>query len=173
MDETGSTEGSVSTEESTSVITSRRWSAQNWMVIMLFSLLTILGIAISTGMLGLNVIQIPDPDTTTSIQIPLYVYLYATLGALGYVFTRLMNRLENYDEWGEIEKLAEMGLRIPAAWVLSAGIYLLLSEFTTAGSSASARTIAGIAFLVGLYVNVALKSLGSIADRILGRPRNQ
>jgi len=72
------------------------------------------------------------------------VYVHATLGALGYVFTKLMVDIGRYDEPGEVRELVEMGMRIPAAWILGAGF----------------------------YVNVAIKSLGSLANRMLGRGRN-
>lgn len=146
-----------------------RWSVANWLFIGVFTVLTLLGVVISTGGLARWMLAVPaETGSPATVSVPPYVYLYASLGALGYVFTKLMTRLDRYDEWGEIEHLAQMGLRIPAAWVLAAGIYLLFTG-TVPGQSSTPAVSAGVAFLVGLYVNVALKSLGGFADRILGR----
>jgi hypothetical protein len=143
------------------------WSSGNWLLIAALTALTLVVIALSAGL-------VPVEGWLTSsggaVIVPPYVYLYASLGALGYVFTRLMVDIEAYDEYDEIEELAEMALRLPAAWVLAAGVYLLFAAgtaFTNGGSGQ--QYAAGLAFLVGLYVNVAMKSLGSLADRLLGR----
>lgn len=61
-----------------------------------------------------------------------------------------------------------MGMRIPAAWVLASGFYLVLVQAGTDPVD-DPHMFATVAFLVGLYVNVAVKSLGSLADRMLGR----
>lgn len=161
---------SESADVRTAPVTSRAWSTENWALILLFSLLTLVGVVISTGELNLGIIDASkSPTATDSVRVPMYVYLYASLGALGYIFTKLMTNLERFDEWGEIEQLAEMGLRLPAAWVLAGGTFLLLTSFSDSGDVVNARFVAGLAFLVGLYVNVALKSLGGLADRLLGR----
>jgi hypothetical protein len=161
--------GTEATDGRTAVRTGRRWSRENWLLIGLFTLLTVAGVAISTGVLSLGVVTPSGgAGSGSSVRVPVYVYLYASLGALGYVFTKLMTQLDSFDEWGEIEHLAEMGLRIPAAWVLAAGIYLL-STSASGTAQVGLSLSAGVSFLVGLYVNVALKSLGSLADRILGR----
>ncbi|WP_299263596.1 hypothetical protein [Halorientalis sp.] len=143
------------------------WSAGNWLLIGVLTGLTLVGIGLSAGL-------VPVDGWLTApggaVVVPPYVYLYASLGALGYVFTKLMTNVEAYDEYSEIEELAEMALRMPAAWVLAAGVYLLFAAgaaFTNGGSGQ--QYAAGLAFLVGLYVNVAVKSLGSLADRLLGR----
>jgi hypothetical protein len=143
------------------------WSSGNWLLIGALTALTLVGIVLSAGF-------VPVEGWLTAsdgaVIVPPYVYLYASLGALGYVFTRLMVDIEAYDEYDEIEELAEMALRLPAAWVLAAGVYLLFAAgtaFTNGGSGQ--QYAAGLAFLVGLYVNVAMKSLGSLADRLLGR----
>lgn len=60
-----------------------------------------------------------------------------------------------------------MGLRIPAAWILATGVYLFIGELGQVSGTEGATFAAGVAFLVGVYVNVALKMLGSLADRIL------
>lgn len=140
----------------------------NWSLIVLFTALSIVGIALSTGVFSLGVV-----DATTGsagdVGVPGYVYLYATLGALGYIFTKLMSHLESFDEATEVDRLVELALRIPVAWVLGAGTYLLSTALLPDSAPTTARFTAGFAFLVGLYVNVTMKSLGSLADRLLGR----
>jgi Na+/H+ antiporter NhaC len=144
------------------------WSVVNWAVIALFSGLTLVGVVLSIGVFE-PVVSTSGGSDTSAVAVPLYVYLYAGLGALGYVFTKLMADLDQYTEWSKLEQLAAMGMRIPAALILAAGIYLFLGDFSGAAENGD-RFAAGVAFLVGLYVNVALKALGSLADRILGRP---
>jgi len=145
----------------------------NWVIYGLFGGLTLAGVAVSTDLFGAGIMVAPaDPLGADPVRltVPLFVYVHATLGALGYVFTKLMTGLEAYDEPGEVRDVIEMGMRIPAAWVLGAGFYLVLVQ---AGNDPAAdpHLFATVAFLVGLYVNVAIKSLGSIADRMLGRGR--
>ncbi|WP_152042509.1 hypothetical protein [Salinigranum salinum] len=149
--------------------TGTNWSRWNWSIILLFAVLTLVGVALAVGVID-SVVEIPeDPSESDLVVVPLYVFLYAGFGALGYVITKLMNQINQYDEWSEVEHLVAMGLRIPAAWILAAGIFLFIGEFGGVGETTGSRFTAGVAFLVGLYVNVALKALGSLADRILGR----
>lgn len=154
------------TGDETTGVPASRWSRVNWAFIVVFTVLTVVGVAVSTGVLGMGWVTGQQPSAS-SVQVPAYVYLYASLGGLGYVFTKLMAEFEDFDDWDDLENLVEMGLRIPAAWVLAAGLHLIVTA--SPGGRPSVRLAAGIAFLVGLYVNVALKSLGSLADRILGR----
>lgn len=151
-----------------------KWGLGNWLLYGFFGGLTLAGVALSSNVVGNNVlIAPPEPtaDGSIPLTIPLFVYVYATLGALGYIFTKLMADLNKYDEPSEIRGIIEMGMRIPAAWVLGAGFYLV---FVLAGSNPvdQPHLFATIAFLVGLYVNVAVKTLGSLADRMLGRVRS-
>lgn len=147
--------------------TGPEWSMVNWAIIFVFTILTLAGIALSVGQVE-PVVKIEGNGTDTA-TIPLYVYLYAGLGALGYIFTKLMAELDQYTKWSKLEQLGGMAMRIPAAWVLAAGIYLFAGALEPRIELDGARFIAGAAFLVGLYVNVALKALGSLADRVLGR----
>jgi hypothetical protein len=144
-----------------------RWSLDNWVLVGLFGGLTLAGVAISTGIAGADVLEAPS-EPPAGVTVPLFVYLYATLGALGYVFTKVMVSTGSLAGAGGTGELVSMGMRIPAAWVLGAGFYLLLVQ---GGSdpSTNPHLFATVAFLVGLYVNVAVKSLGSLADRMLGR----
>ncbi len=160
---------SESESEETTEEDKSNWSSMNWTIILLFTVLTVVGIALSAGWLE-SVVAVPSTDSDSNVvTIPLFVYLYAGFGALGYVFTKLMNQIEEYDEWNELKHLVEMAVRIPAAMILAAGIHLFIGDLGQVNGTTGARFAAGVAFLVGLYVNVALKALGSLADRILGR----
>lgn len=167
------------------------WSMVNAAVIGLFVVLSAIGLLLSMGLVEWLVAVPSSASSPSTMTVPPYVYLYAGLGALGYVFTKLMVEFDRYDEWHDAEALASMLMRVPAALVLAAGVYLLLGglglpsemagETVATGSNATngesgargAQFVAGISFLVGLYVNVALKSLGGLADRILGRQRER
>lgn len=145
-----------STEESGTYVRDRQWSMENWVLIGVFFLLTAAGVVLSVRW------------APAAVAVPAYVYLYASLGALGYAFTKLITGLGGFVEWGSFEELVEMGLRIPAAWVLGAGVFLLFGPIVPEGVPETGRIVAGVSFLVGLYVNVAVESLGALADRLLG-----
>jgi hypothetical protein len=144
------------------------WARKNWLLITLFTALSIVGVVVSTGALGFGLVD-ADGGSSDGVSVPAYVYLYASMGALGYIFTKLMSGIESYDETDDMDRLVELALRIPVAWVLGAGVYLLSTALLAPGQPETARFTAGVAFLVGLYVNVTMKSLGSLADRLLGR----
>ena len=149
---TGTTEGALARD--------------NWLLVVLFTALTIVGVVLSTGLLNLGLVE---ASATSGVEVPFYIYLYATLGALGYIFTKLMVDVESYDQATDIGRLIALGMRIPLAWVLGAGTYLLANPLLGSSVTISTQFTAGFAFLVGLYVNVAMKSLGDLADRLLGR----
>ena len=144
-----------------------RWGVETWVLVGLFGGLTLAGVAVSTGIAGTGVLQAPS-EPASGVSVPLYVYLYATLGALGYVFTKVMQASDALAGPGVTADFVSMAMRIPAAWVLGAGFYLLLVQ-GGADPVENPHLFATVAFLVGLYVNVAVKSLGSLADRMLGR----
>lgn len=155
--------------ESASLLAEGNWSVGNWLVILVFVVLTVVGVAMTAGLFGSDILTTSIGTETDGIGIPLAVFLYATLGALGYVFTRLMTALDDYDEWSDIENLAEMGMRIPAAWLLAAGVFQFGSLAVGSANLAESQLVTGVPFLVGLYVNVAYRWLGGLADRLLGQ----
>ncbi|AAV47724.1 unknown [Haloarcula marismortui ATCC 43049] len=155
--------------ESEDVLATSRWSIGNWAVIGVFFVFTVVGVAMAAGLFGRGVLTETVGGDGSGVTVPLAVFLYATLGALGYVFTKLMTSLDEYDEWADFEKLAEIGLRIPAAWLLAAGVYQFGSLAIGSSSLGATQLVTGVPFLVGLYVNVAYKWLGGLADRLLGR----
>lgn len=142
--------------------------SDNWLVIGLFGTLTIVGVVLAARLIQTGFVSVPGEEPA-GVVIPLYLYLYSTLGALGYVFTKLMSDLRAYDDHSELADLIEMGMRIPAAWILATGFYLVMVQAGTASAAETPYLLSTVAFLVGLYVNVAIKSLGSLADRMLGR----
>lgn len=99
--------------------------------------------------------------------VPPFVYTYATLGALGYTFTRVVN------VGPTTERLTDWTVRVLAALPLAAGTYLfaalLLPESVTGeGTEASRRLLAGLAFLTGLFVDLAYRRLSQLARRLVG-----
>lgn len=112
-----------------------------------------------------------DPLGLLKVTVPPFVLFYSGLGALGYIFTKLMVQFDDYAVWGQREELVGMAMRIPAAWILAIGVYLFLGQFGQPGGQSGDTLAAGVSFLVGLYVNVAHKALGSLADRVLGNVR--
>jgi hypothetical protein len=147
------------------------WRVETWVLVGLFGGLTLAGVAVSTGLAGTGLLRAPS-EPATGVNVPLFVYLYATLGALGYIFTKVMMANDALGGPAATTELVSMGMRIPAAWVLGAGFYLLLVQ-GGADPVGNPHLFATVAFLVGLYVNVAVKSLGSLADRMLGRGTRQ
>lgn len=94
-------------------------------------------------------------------HIPWFVYVFSLLGALGFVFTALID-----DFRSSTMALFEYNLRLPAALPLGAGIYLL-SGTLLGETNQSAPLVIGLVFLSGLYVNLAYKQLGALARRFL------
>lgn len=96
--------------------------------------------------------------------VPLAVYAFSLLGALGFVFTALVERFDT-----DTARVLRYNLRLPAALPLGAGVFVL-SE-TILGPAASPALVIGLVFLSGLYVNLAYKRLGALARRLLPSPR--
>ncbi|MEF8859972.1 MAG: hypothetical protein V5A38_13780 [Halolamina sp.] len=159
--EPGSTEGESDANREGSETTAAQtgWSIHNWEVVAVFIIGTLVGIVITTDAFGL-----------LEVTVPPFVLFYSGLGALGYIFTKLMVQFDNYADWGQREELVGMAMRIPAAWILAIGVYLFLGQSGQPGAQ-SGTLAAGVSFLVGLYVNVAHKALGSLADRVIGQAR--
>lgn len=164
----GQTDGgrTVRTEGSPGTSRAGRWLGKRWyrttpgiVTAVVLVVLTALGLAISTGVVAP---AFTEHDPSAEAAIPPYVYLYGGLGGLAYVFTSLVVEFEK-----TTEELGRAGLRLLAAPLLAAGIYLLMRFFLDAPST---RQVAGLSFLVGLYVKVTIEALGSLARRLYGRP---
>lgn len=165
-----SNSGGATTEGGSDVTTegtrASRWLGKRWyrtsvglVTAAVLVVLTGVGLAISTGVVAP---AFTGHDPSAEAAIPPYVYLYGGLGGLAYVFTSLVVEFEK-----TTEELGRAGLRLLAAPLLAAGIYLLMRFFL---DSPSTRQVAGLSFLVGLYVKVTIEALGSLARRLYGRP---
>lgn len=98
-------------------------------------------------------------DARPSTAIPAFVYLYAFLGAMAYAFTSIVAKFQR-----KTEEVVKVGLRALAALPLAAGVFLLAGAL----GIDEAASVGGVAFLVGLYVNLTLKALGGLAERLYG-----
>lgn len=114
----------------------------------------------TTGTLNALLAAFGLPNVEFPVTVPWYVYSFAVLGALGYVFTKLV---KNPDR--SFGALLHANIRLPASLPLAAGFYLLAGQFL--GSEPPADLMAGIAFLTGLFVNIAYRRIGALAKRLL------
>lgn len=138
-----------------------------WLIILLAAIITVVVVLVSIEW-GTT------PDFLTLLvgyvsvnRIPFDVYLYAFIGSMGYVFTSLFDEFDR-----SVISLVGHTLRVPVGPLLAAGLYLLgtmvVPQAGTASSTVAFPAIsAGIAFLVGLYTNVAIVALDAIASRVL------
>lgn len=132
------------------------------LVVTIYALGTVLALLVSTGWgVGTPFFTSTGSGNPTTL-VPSFVYLYSFLGAMAYAFTSVVAKFER-----GVTGVVRVGLRALAALPLAAGVFLLAGALTI--ETGGPRTIAGIAFLVGLYVNLTLKALGGLADRLYGR----
>jgi len=126
-------------------------------VVLGYAVVTLAVLSLSTGWLldGAGPFALHEP-------VPLDVYLYGFLGGMTYAFTSLVARFER-----GLRGVVKVGLRALAALPLAAGVYLLAGPLGL--PTGDAGLVAGLSFLVGLYVNLTLKALGGLADRLYGR----
>ena len=99
--------------------------------------------------------------------VPWYVYAFSVLGALGFVFTALI------EEFGRSTfKVLHYNFRLPAALPLGVGIYLF-SDILLGETAADVPLVVGLVFLSGMYVNLAYRQLGALARRLLPGERER
>lgn len=103
------------------------------------------------------------PSIYPANRVPFDIYLYAFLGSMGYVFTSLFDR---YDR--SLRSLFRHALRAPVGPLLAAALFLLSALALGITTPRTAQFYAGVAFLVGLYTNVALLTFDVIAARLFG-----
>lgn len=154
----GSIEG-VPHRESTGWLTTP-WYRSGWGIgIVVFDVLLTLALVAATARQWTSAFA--DLSSVPLGVVPWYIYVFSVLGALGFVFTTLIE-----DFHSEAADVLKYNFRLPAALPLGAGIFLLsdvaLGEATQAGP-----VIVGTVFLSGLYVNLAYKRLGALARRLL------
>lgn len=124
-------------------------------VVVAYAVVTLAVVAVTTGW-GV------DWSSDFEASVPVYVYLYGVLGGMTYAFTSIVAKFER-----GFRGIVRVGIRAVAALPLAAGVYLLAGPLGLPTGEAS--LMAGLSFLVGLYVNVTLKALGGLADRLFGR----
>jgi hypothetical protein len=132
-------------------------------VVALYVIFAVLAAAVTTP----PVLSVLGVTPTAMPTVPVYVYLFSLLGALAYVFTAILN-----DVHQSTNSVIEVGLRLPAAWMLAAGMYLLAGMFLPDRGSAvvpPVQIIAGLAFLVGLYIDLTLRVFAAVAEMIYQR----
>ncbi len=121
-------------------------------------LLTIVLVLLTTDLFVFGSTEVAGAEVGV---VPWYIYVFSVLGALGYVFTALTD-----DFHCPTAKVLQFNFRVPAALPLGAGVFLL-SDVVLADASGVESVVAGLAFLAGLYVNLAYRRLGALAERLL------
>ncbi|MFC5277607.1 hypothetical protein ACFPM1_02315 [Halorubrum rubrum] len=135
------------------------------------------GIAVAAGDLLLTVVLVAAATVTydgsvagmgdiSAGLVPPYVPVFSLLGALGFVFTTLIERFD-----GSTARLLRYNFHLLAALPLGIGVFLL-SDIVLAEAATNDALVAGTVFLAGLYVNLAYKRLGALARRLLPGKRS-
>ena len=93
--------------------------------------------------------------------VPPSIHVFSLLGALGFVFTALIDDFES-----TVGDVFEYNFRLPAALPLGVGIFLF-SDIVLEQGVDGTPLVVGSVFLAGLYVNLAYKRLGALARRLL------
>jgi len=104
-----------------------------------------------------------SPAVFPANRVPFDIYLYAFLGSMGYVFTSLFNEYER-----TLGSFSQHALRAPVGPLLAAALFLLSALVLGITTARTAQFYAGVAFLVGLYTNVALLTFDVVAARLFG-----
>jgi hypothetical protein len=109
-------------------------------------LLVLVAVDVSTDGTVLGTLTVvPDPSQT----VPAAVYVYAFLGAGAYAMTSLA-----FNPKESIVETYRLTYRMVGALPLGAGVYVLATQL---GVSDVTAPVAGVAFLSGLYVRLALR----------------
>jgi len=122
--------------------------------------LVLLAVDVSTdGTLLGTLTVVPD----LADPVPAVVYVYAFLGAGAYAMTSLA-----FNPKESIVETYRLTYRMVGALPLGAGVYVLATQL---GVSEVTAPVAGVAFLSGLYVRLALRRLGNLAEKLYGSGR--
>lgn len=156
-----------------------------------------LGVVVLTGLTAVLVLatsRVPARDgplpaflETLSVAavapvVPPFVYTYALLGSLGYVFTKMYKK--DTGDW----QLGQWSVRLVAALPVAVGTFLLAGLLLpegllqraldptgdgggatgALGAGGPRRVLAGLAFVSGLFVDTAYERLDMAARRLLG-----
>ena len=104
-----------------------------------------------------SVVGLGEP--VPAVTVPAYVYVYGAFGALAYVFTRIVREMDR-----STTELVHSNLRVLAALPLAAGLYLFAERLL--GTAPATGSLAGLAFLTGLFVNTAYHRINALAKRL-------
>lgn len=132
-----------------------------WIIVAVYAVATLAAVAIATG-------RFVDPAFFSANQqmpgamVPGYVLLYGFLGAMTYAFTSLVKRIDR-----GLGHIVRVGMRVLAVFPLVVGVTVVVTAFDLTPANTS-NVFAGLAFLVGLYVNMTLQVLGEVATRVYG-----
>ena len=128
------------------------------------------------GILGIPEIQIernvPNTDVFAPVTVPLYVYLFSLLGAVAFMLTFLydLSSDESPASRRTRRRVYKLFHRLPAALALGAGVYLLIDSgllVLIEDAEPFEETIAGVAFLTGLYIHLALRTLERVGYQLI------
>lgn len=126
-------------------------------VILTDVLLTIVLVGATTVKLGGTPVDMGLPPGL----VPWHIYAFSILGALGFVFTAL---IDDFDR--SAFEVIHYNFRLPAALPLGVGIYLF-SGILLGDAVENGPLVFGLVFLSGMYVNIAYRQLGALARRLL------
>lgn len=137
------------------------WLGRTWYRSKAGIVLVAADVLATAALVGLSVLGSVDPSVDSSRIVPPYVPVFSLLGALGFVFTALIDDFE-----ASVGDVLRYNFRLPAALPLGIGIFLL-SDVVLDEAAADDALVLGTVFLSGLYVNLAYKRLGALARRLL------
>lgn len=139
-------------------------------VLLAYATLVSVLMVVSTGLLstatlaGLVTSPVPIPAISigfpVEVTVPAYMYAYAMFGTTAYIFA---NKIST---GSETLKPRQAFYRVFAVLPVVAGVYLLWGVLWP-DVTASPTLQAGIAFLTGLYVELAIAALAVVADRFV------
>ncbi|WP_281194615.1 hypothetical protein [Halorubrum sp. F4] len=159
-EETDRSDGSDESDES-DVLDWSGWLDRTWYRSKAGVSIVALDVLATAALVVLAVLDVVDLSVDSGRIVPPYVPVFSLLGALGFVFTAL---IDDFDS--PVGKVLRYNFRLPAALPLGIGIFLL-SEVVIGEAATDDTLVVGSVFLAGLYVNLAYKRLGALARRLL------
>lgn len=137
------------------------WSDRTWYRSKLGIAVIAVDFLSAAALAGVTVTVGVDLAAGSSRTVPPAVHVFGLLGALGFVFTAL---IDDFD--ATVGDVLRYNFRLPAALPLGVGVFLL-SEVVLGDAATDDALVFGTVFLAGLYVNLAYKRLGALARRLL------
>lgn len=137
------------------------WYLTTWgLVVFVVDAVLVVLVMLGTSGVAASMLEPLGIDIPEAVIVDAYIYVFAVLGALGYVFTAVVREFDR-----TTEELVKYNVRVMAALPLAGGVYLL-SELIL-GEVPSKAVLAGLAFVTGLYVNRVYERIGMMADRLI------